>query len=359
MHDDLVGGSVRWWRRAVAVLSVLVALMFAAVVGVIPGFAPAAPPVTVGVVPPWDAERGMADLDRHAGQLTQVAPWWFRPVASGEVRMIGDRAALEDVVDIARRHDQKVVPMVTNFQDGAWDADLVGAVLADARAVAVHVAAVTELVVEGGYDGIHLDYRDLAPRDADRYADLVRRIATSLDTHGKLTAVSVQAQTHADDPASRAHDYARLGEWVEQLHVLALDHHWRTPGPLAPIGWVDEVAGYASSVVPPERVILSVGVHGRVWGPDGPETLTLEQVADRIDGHPSAPGFDPQSASPFLEGADVHEWTELWFEDEESLRRKFAVVDRHGLGGVLLWRLGGTVPAVWDTLDDELGPVTP
>ena len=355
MRDELAHGSLRWWRRAAAVLSVLVALMFAAVMGWLPQHSPSVPPVTVGVLPPWDAERAIAELDRYADRLGQVAPWWYRPTSSGELGIVGDPAQLDEIVRVARHHDRKVVPIVANFGDD-WDAELVGTLLADPRSAAIHVAALTELVVEQGYDGIHLDYRQLASADADRYAELVHRVAEALAAHDKLLAVSVHPKTHADEPGWGAgHDYARLGAQVDQLHVLTLDHRGRAPGPLAPIGWVDEVAGYASSVVPADRLFLGIGVYGRLWSADGVRTLTLRQVAEHRRTAPGEVGFDPSSASPFLEDPD--ERSQLWFEDEASLRRKLVVADRHDVGGVLLWRLGGTVPGVWDVVDDEFGRI--
>ena len=69
------------------------------------------------------------------------------------------------------------------------------------------------------------------------------------------------------DQRNLAQDYAALGHSADRVVVMAYDWHWAfsAPGPIAPTWWVDDVLDYATSVVPPEKLALGVGLYGYDW----------------------------------------------------------------------------------------------
>ena len=45
---------------------------------------------------------------------------------------------------------------------------------------------------------------------------------------------------------------------------------------------------------------------------------------------------------------------QAWYADGESVAARFYLVERYGLGGIAVWRLGGEDPAIWTAVADAL-----
>jgi spore germination protein len=316
--------------------------------------------VTFGFVPYWDQEQGFEEVDRYAEMLSTVGPWWFAPTADG--RVVEQHEEYTDVdLDLVERLQQRgrrVMPAIANHRNGSWDFEVVGELLSDPEAVDRHIASLTDLVVDQGFDGLQLDYENLEAEDALRYAEFVGRLADAFHEHGKTLAVAVHAKRDADTGGWGAgHDHELLGRHADELHLMAYDYHYNesSPGPPAPSWWVDEVLHYTTGVVPSEKVILGIGMYGYDWGGGTPaEGLTLQEVQERIRRYSGELAFDERSQTPrFAYVADGHEH-ELWFENARSIERKLEFVHSYELGGAFFWRLGGTTEEVWRGVADAL-----
>jgi spore germination protein len=139
--------------------------------------------------------------------------------------------------------------------------------------------------------------------------------------------------------------------------VMAYDWHWAfsAPGPIAPTWWVDDVLDYATSVVPPEKLALGVGLYGYDWSGGQARDIRWRE-ADQLATAPGAtPGRDPVSGAPYLryraDGVDH----EVWYEDDDSIAAKLKLADAYGVGAVELWRLGAEDPGLWGFLSDKNG----
>jgi spore germination protein len=350
-------------RRALAMVATLLLFAGALVVvlwgtDLIPG---EDPPVTIGFVPYWDQELAFEEVDRYADQLSTVSPWWFAPTADG--RVVQQHEGYTDV-DLAvvrdlQRRGKRVMPSVANHRDGSWDFEVVSELLSDRETVDAHVAALTELVVDGGFDGIQFDYENLEQEDAVPYADLVRRTVDAFHDHDKVVAVAVHARQGPEDMGGwgAGHDHERLGRYADELHLMAYDYHSNTsdPGPSAPVWWVEEALAYTTSVVPSEKVILGVGVYGYDWGEgEVAEGVTLQEAHARIRRYSGEAGFDPRSQTPWFTYRADGQVHELWFEDARSLRSKLDLVEELDLGGAFFWRMGGTTVEAWEAIADSL-----
>ena len=356
---------MRALRIVAGVLGILVIVLFVAVIGVLPGaFGGSGQDddmvTTLGFVPYWDQDRAFEEVDRYADELSAVGPWWYAPTPDGAI--VPQHAEYTDI-DLERVRElqgrgQRVMPAIANHRDGSWDFDLIGELLSDPDAVTAHVEALTDLVVDHDYDGIQLDYENLDADDARRYADLVRRVAEAFAEHDKTLAVAVHAKLGPEtDGWGAGHDYALLGRYADEIHLMAYDLHYNTsdPGPPAPAWWVDEVLDYATTEVPAEKVVLGIGLYGYDW-PEGArgEGLTLQEAEARVRRYDGELTFDTRSQSPRFTYERDGQTHELWFEDGPSIARKLEFVETYGLGGAFFWRMGGTTPEAWDAVGEAL-----
>jgi len=216
-----------------------------------------------------------------------------------------------------------------------------------------HIAAIVELVTANGYDGIQIDYEDLAAADRAAFSAFVGELGGALHGIGKLLYVTVHAKTDDDgyDPRNQAQDYAAIGAAADMVFVMTYDWHWETSssGPIAPYGWMDQVVQYAVTQIPSGKVILGVGLYGYDWAGDEGVPVTWSQVQALAERYQVPKQWDEASASPHLSyTGDDGRTHEVWYEDDRSVQAKFDLARRHRLGGIGLWRLGGEDPGIWD-----------
>ena len=104
--------------------------------------------------------------------------------------------------------------------------------------------------------------------DPAQWVAFVSALADALHAEGKLLAVTVPPMYDADYDSSSGYwvyDYAAMGKSVDILRIMAYDYSVGSPGPIAPLGWVQKVASFAATQLPPGKVQLGIPVYGRNW----------------------------------------------------------------------------------------------
>lgn len=332
---------LRWWIAAIVTVLATVAL---------PGMettAQAATPTKISAwLPYWDQVRGYQSFIDNAHLYAEVSPFWYE-MASATSIVRYPNAEAPDVISGIQSRGVQLIPTISNNFDGGR----VTTMLSSAATRTVHVAALVDLVGVRGYDGLDVDYENLAPGDRDRYTAFVTELANTLHAKGKRLSVAVHPKT--SEPGSwsgpQAQDYAALGRVVDRLRVMAYDYHWATSGPgaVAPMSWVDDVARFAASQVAPEKVQLGMPLYGYDWNGNVGEGVTYDVVMARMGQYGATRQWSTTDAAPWFSytaGGTTHT---VWYEDAQSVTAKLPIVDRHGLGGAVFWRLGGEDPNIW------------
>lgn len=128
---------------------------------------------------------------------------------------------------------------------------------------------------------------------------------------------------------------------------------------IAPIDQVRAVLNYATSVIPPAKILMGVALYGYDWPlpyPSGGRASGIDNnSAQNLATREQVPvEFEGRSASPFFEytAADMSRHR-VWFEDALSTAAKLQLVYEYGLRGVSYWVLGNEFPQTWYLLDDS------
>lgn len=315
--------------------------------------------VVAGYVAPWD-DRGRAALDRPPAELEELSPVWYRPTDAGDLTFTGDQA-MADARRLAAEPVEggaRLVPSVSNFRDGRWDGDLVAGILDDPGASRRHIDALVDAALLPGVGGVDLDYESLDAGHRRAYSSFVRDLGEALHREGRTLTVTVHAKTRepGEWSGARAQDWAALGEVADQVRIMAYDRHWREsgPGPVAPLAWVDEVVQFALGEVAADKIVLGVATYGYDWAAGRPgDDLVWEDAIALAESSGVAPRWDGESASPWFTYTDQQgRRHEVWYEDAPSLEAKVELARRYGLGGVVIWRVGGEDPAIWEVLGE-------
>jgi hypothetical protein len=113
------------------------------------------------------------------------------------------------------------------------------------------------------------------------------------------------------------------------------------------VSWVDQVAQFAASQIPPAKVELGIPLYGYDWvGTTGAGQVWSDAEALRTTYGATRQWSSADQAPWFTYTASGTTHT-VWYEDAQSVDPKLAIVDKYGLAGAVFWRLGHEDSAVW------------
>jgi spore germination protein YaaH len=276
-----------------------------------------------------------------------------RSEAPNHVERTTHDAGYEDpsILACLRERGILVIPSVTNIVDGVWNGPLVSRIIANPDLTAANIYNLVQLAVTRGYDGIDLDYEELAASDRTAYSAFVAQLAAALHAAGKLLTVNVYAKT--SEPGTwngpKAQDWTAIGNVADQVRIMTYEYHWSTSdaGPIAPVEWVDQVLSFARSVIPVHKIMEGVPLYGYDWTGRSGTPIVFEEAMALSAQHGAPVNWDTSSASPRLEYVAQQKRHAVWFENAASVDAKLALAGSHDIGGVTLWRLGREDPAAW------------
>lgn len=305
-----------------------------------------------------DDSLGYASLARNIDTLDAVATFQYSVDRHGSVR----GPAMLRARELASGYRKPVLALIHNIVGGKFNRAEVHYLLTSAAARARAVNNLFNLVDEGGFTGINIDFEDVMARDRPFYTRFLAELAAKLRPHGYLVTVSIPAKTH-DNPAagwSGAFDYRAVGAVADQVMLMAYDGHYsRGPaGPVASFPWVQRVIEYAVSVIPRHKVYLGVAVYGYDWpvGVNSARALSGNRAYTIAAERGAAIQWHAQDRVPFFYYRDGSANRVVYFENGESLGHKLDLVKEYRLGGIAMWRLGLDEPGVWTAIADKRRP---
>jgi spore germination protein len=323
---------------------------------------PPAAPAVVASLPFWNLGNGTSTVLANRQTVNEVSPWMYGLGDDGRItsQVPPDQtAAVRANIEKLRDSGIPIVPSLANITGGNWSYEPVARMLHDPARMKRHVAEIAALVRSGDFSGIDIDYENLRGQDRGAFTAFVNELAAALHSEGKTLSVAVFAKTTDGgyDERNVAQDYAALGRVADQVRLMGYDYHWGTspPGPVAPIGWIREVVGYAKTQIPPNRIVLGVPLYGYDWVDGQGTAVTWLQAFRRATEHQAKPLYDNASQTPWFRYTDERGRPhEVWFENSVSSKAKFEAARGSGIRGVYLWMYGYEDTATWSELQRSL-----
>jgi len=356
-------------RRALLYVALFVCLLSLVLVYLEQSIAP--PPlnrVAAWLPSSWDGARARASWEANRAHIQELSPVWYQLAPGGDGSILPYAGARDSgLVEEAHAQSTLVIPLINNcYSNAGFDPAPASAMLHDPARRAAHVNTLVNETLTYNYDGIDVDYESLnGSADRDAFSLFVEELAAALHAQGKLLSVTVHPKTGEpgfwDGP--QAQDWARIGAAADRFRIMTYGYHWGTsePGPIAPIWWMEDVIGFAASVVPPNRVYVGIHFYGHDWSGGSSSSLTWESAQALITAHGATPQWKTASGwgravseSWFTYTDDAGRAHEVWYADETSISARLRLVQQYGLGGIAVWRLGGEDPANWSTIEAAL-----
>jgi spore germination protein YaaH len=317
----------------------------------------------------------LASFQQHWHGVSIIAPQSFSMDAEGFIAGEVPPA----VLDIARRHNVAVMPLVTNR---GFNQPLMHTVLDTPESRARAIRYLLYYALRDGYIGFQFDYENIKYFYRDKFTVFFHEAAVEFHKHHLLLTAAVVGK-YADDRKSESpggfddwsgvYDYRALAKDADFLSIMAYPEHagFSGPGPLAGLPWVEKIVDFTRSNMPARKISLGVPLYGFHWiklqagekaasaafaqDNAGPavkkwkgKSSFYPMSAQVIAVHP--PVWDDTEQANHVTFTDKDGEHELWYEDASSLAPKLKLVASQKLPGISGWVLGQEDPAIWPLL---------
>jgi spore germination protein YaaH len=329
--------------------------------------------IVFGYLPDWEYNRGM-----HANQnydlLTHIATFDF-PVSSSGAVGLPSSWPWTDVINAAHSAGTKVIMTAVNF-----DGDDITNIITNETSKQRFFSDTKNIIQTYQLDGVNVDFEALNHADkAENINNFMMELTAYIHTElpGKEVSFAGPAVNWSNrwnlDALVQSCDYVFImgysfwGKWSS------------TAGPNAPLtGFTHDITSVVTEDygVPlskyPEKLILGVPYYGYNW-----KTISGDAYSkvDTANGGPQGSTryyndvenaeiygllWDNVSQTSWYHWQEGIQWYQTWFDDVQSLERKYDLAIANNLGGVGMWALGydGDKQDLWNLINYKFGSAT-
>jgi hypothetical protein len=309
-----------------------------------PGLRVAPPEQLQAWVVYYDADRGMAEVRDFGALFDRISLFAYELSPDGTPQPAPHMARMVPQF-LAMAAENGFTPWVTVVNDVRYGGDsailkdpvLVHDLVSDPDRRTAHARLLAETAADDGFSGLHLDYEQVAETDSSEFRAFVQDLHHELEQRGLGLEVVIEP-TYGPLPGHRRANVAVMGYDLFGPHS--------GPGPRATpefvTGLIPRARGDADGTAG-----LAIALGGFAWTPDGEVTPIDWARAGRLS---AGAATWQRGTADGVPNARLDDGTEIWFEDPESLLRKWEAAWRSGFRRLLLWRLGGNDERLFDML---------
>jgi spore germination protein YaaH len=210
-----------------------------------------------------------------------IFPFAFTMQSDGSIK---DNAGLDHkdwkkFTKEAQSKGKKVVPTIMTSDAGTVHANLS---FPDLRKK--HIENIVEMVEEGGFDGVDIDYESKFSTTRDHFSDFLIELKDELG-RDKILACTVEARTPPsslyktvpkDIEDQYSNDYEVIAEVCDTIELMTYDqqradlklNEARAGAPYIPVAdvdWVEKVVKESLKTLPADKIYLGLASYGRHW----------------------------------------------------------------------------------------------
>lgn len=341
------------------------------------------PPVNQTVLTPTKATPRILTLGYYTGQQNSydaVAAFASQlSIVSVDVfgvQMDGSIAGGDELglAAYARTQSIRTYACIGNYNSDPaindFDPALAHAVVGPYKAVLIE--GLVNLAREGGYEGINIDFENLAYseniiEDRTAFSTFIQELADALHANGFKLMVSVPGKTEdaIENTWAYPFDLASLGRNADYLQLMTYDQHgtWSEPGPISGADWVEECLNYTSSIVEPGKLFIGLPAYGYDWDLSASDpaqgvysalSFSWMDIPALLAKPGSVVHWDLASRSPSVTYSENGHEHEAWYETPESIRAKVELIAKYNLAGLSFWSLGQEDQSFWNAVRDSI-----
>lgn len=305
----------------------------------------------------WQGDsRSLSSLRNSLGQVNLIANFQMYVDADGNITT----REYPELAAEAAKQGVPVLGLVHNLNANGFDTGIARAILSDPALRAKVEGNIVAVAKIQRLSGINIDIENVPPDQRANYTAFVQELSVLLKAEGMTLTLSIPAKTYDDKVSSwsGAFDYKALGAVADYVIPMAYDEHLPgyAAGPVASTAWVDRVAAFAASQIPPQKVLLGVPAYAYDWlkGSTDGRGLSVPGAQKQALAAGAAIEWDAVNMVPFYNYVGGGQERIVYFENGQSMAPKLDIVRKYGLGGAALWRLGLEDPGIWSVIREKL-----
>lgn len=309
--------------------------------------APAGGNLAVGFFVNWD-DSSLASLQKNINSLDWLVPEWIRLSGDDANPLVLDidQKALQLIQ--TEKPDLRVLPLLQNYRNEQWDADLISKALTTAAARRKVIESLLRVIDENKFGGLTIDIEEVPAEKQGALIAFVSELHTEFAKRGLTLAQAVPF----DNPDW---DYKSFAAVTDYLMLMAYDQHWATgrPGPIAGQDWFEAGLKKRMAELLPEKTIICFGNYGYDWvsGQKEAEDISFQQAVlaakESLDSPTEIKFAAPDKNPHFTYTEDDGRDHTIWFLDAATAFNQIKAARKYPVGGLALWRLGSEDPSVW------------
>jgi chitinase len=236
------------------------------------------------------------------------------------------------------------------------------------------IANLVTFMTTRGYDGIDIDWEVLEPSDAPQFTAFIVALRTALNAitpRPLLTAATSwqpgifsQVAQHFDQINLMTYDLSGAWPgWVTWHNSPIYDGGYRFPSTGNPVPSADgNINAFLAAGIPASKLGIGIDFYGYVWsGGNGTSTGGASEPRQSWTSAPSVQDnvpyytimqnhyqssyyrWDPAAQAAYLQIDNIGSSTDKFisYDNETTVQKKFDYVRTKGIGGVIIWELGG------------------
>ncbi len=300
-------------------------------------------------------------VDRTNKSLHVISPNYFNIDEDGNLEITKSL----DKSFIQKMHSEgiDVIPFLSNH----WDRQKGRKALENKENLAEQIA---DAVSKYNLDGVNVDIENVTETDKDDFTDFVKILRQEL-SKDKIVSVAVAGNPNNIKTGWHgSYDYEKLGKYSDYLVLMTYDESYAggLEGPVASLSFVEKSIAHAIKRIPKEKIVIGIPFYGRYWQTDseyGGYGISLTTVNSLIEDYDGKVIYDKEKESPMatitirqdgkkpkIFGKELSPGKyNIWFENEESIKKKLSLVNKYDIMGTASWSLGQELPETWEYYD--------
>lgn len=234
------------------------------------------------------------------------------------------------------------------------------------------IETILNTIQESGANGVNIDYEplgDITPLLRNNFTLFMQELRSQMSQNSELS-VSIYASA-ASRP--RLWDLAALSPHVNYFVVMTYDYTMPgndAAGPNSPLRGSGDLFEHdiikniaeITQLVPSQKVLLGIPFYGYEWDTINESkyaptetkgsVASLERIQTMLDEKTLELIWDRNTLTPYGISSESGQISQIYFENDTSIRLKLDFVKSSNLGGIAIWALGyeGNNTWVWPTI---------
>jgi cellulose synthase/poly-beta-1,6-N-acetylglucosamine synthase-like glycosyltransferase/peptidoglycan/xylan/chitin deacetylase (PgdA/CDA1 family)/spore germination protein YaaH len=309
--------------------------------------------LSIGFYETFEAESYPA-LKRALPHLDWLVPNWLGLTGPNEdLKPVLDQR----VIDLIRttKPNVAILPMLQNIDNGVWNGEGLGKLLADDKRRAALLDQIVSFVAANKLSGVAVDFEEVPVSAHENLGAFLAEMSQAFAPHGWII---VQAAPFEDE----TWPYEAYANIVDYTLLMAYDEHDEAnePGSIAGQSWFEKTLARRMQVLDPDWTIVGIGAYGYDWhGGQPADNLTFQDAVLAARDSEADIDFDDDTGNlhfSYMENAIKHD---VWFLDGVTAFNEIHAADIYRPAGYALWRLGSEDPSIWPVMGQPYGAAAP